>query len=181
VTIEDINIKYCDLLLSKYQFNGMFYHADLLLEKNVKLTDAEKKVYSDAGFEWFPTLTGFMINNGYLFDNGELSGLIEDKYYKLTERGNLAKELGGHKRFQKHRRDEINLIRNQKYINIGLLAVTFIVAIITSIINKPTNVINLPQQQNPAVSIYVDSVLRWKKLPDNGHPKQLNQQVRPSR
>lgn len=96
MTYEDVNIKYTDLLLSKYQFNGSFPHDDLKQEKSIQLTDGEKKLYTDKGLEWFPTLTGFMIHSGYFFDDEQRH------YYKVTERGNRAKELKGHRNFQKH-------------------------------------------------------------------------------
>jgi len=100
MTYEDVNIKYTDELLKLYQFNGSFPHDDLRQEKHFKLTEDEKILYTDSGLEWFPTLTGFMIHNGYFWDDEQRH------YYKLTERGNLAKELKGHKNFQKHRKRE---------------------------------------------------------------------------
>jgi hypothetical protein len=117
-TYEDINIIYSDKLLTKYQFNGSFSHDDLRQEKEIKLTDEEKKLYTDSGMEWFPTLTGFMISSGYFFDDEQ------QRRYVISERGNLAKELGGHEKFKEHRKSEIDLLKHQRWINWGLIITT---------------------------------------------------------
>lgn len=124
MTYEDINIKYTDKLLEAYQFSGSFPHEDLKQEKEIKLTEAEKKLYSDSGFEWFPTLTGFMIRNGYFYDDEQRH------YYVITDRGNLARELGGHKKFREYRKREINILMHQNSINKGLL-ITALLAILS--------------------------------------------------
>lgn len=120
MTYEDVNIKFTDELLSIYQFNGSFSHDDLRYERRIKLTDREKKLYTDNGFEWFPTLTGFMIHNGYFFDDEQRG------YYIMTERGNRAKELKGHKNFQKYKKRE----DKQGSINI-LLAIAALLGILS--------------------------------------------------
>jgi len=66
MTYEDVNIKYAYELLKKYQFSGSFPHDDLRQEKHIKLTDEEKKLYTDNGLEWYPTLTGFMILKSFI-------------------------------------------------------------------------------------------------------------------
>ena len=123
MTYEDVNIKYTDKLLNEYQFTGSFPHDDLKQEKQIKLTDEEKKLYTDSGLNWFDTLTGFMIRNGYFYDDEQRH------YYIVTERGNLARDLRGHKNFQKYRKREINLLMHQNWINIGLLVTAFLAII----------------------------------------------------
>lgn len=45
---------------------------------------------------------------------------IQPNTWTLTERGLLLKELGGHKKFIKHRRRELSVFRNQNLINLVL-------------------------------------------------------------
>jgi hypothetical protein len=64
-----------------------------------------------------------MIINGYFLDHEF------DMSFSLTEKGNLAKELGGHAAYRKYRAKEINVIRNQWLINALLIAATFAAAV----------------------------------------------------
>lgn len=70
---------------------------------------------------------------------------IQPNIWKLTERGFLVKELGGHKNFVKHRRRELSVLRNQFWINVGLITVGFISVFMPLIVewtkpNKPTEI-----------------------------------------
>jgi hypothetical protein len=118
--INKINAKYCDRLLGMYQDFGLFYHRTLRTEQNITISLEDKAIYGDNGLEWYPTLTGFMIINGYFLDH-EI-----DMYFSLTEKGNLAKELGGHEAYRKYREKEINVIRNQHKVNNWLIGATIL-------------------------------------------------------
>ena len=76
--------------------------------------------------------------------------------WTLTERGFLVKELGGHKKFVKHRHRELSVLRNQFWINFGLLIVGLISALMPFVVewtkpNKPTE-INLNKKTDSIIS-----------------------------
>jgi hypothetical protein len=109
-----------------------------------------------------------MQSNGYIEKTKE--------YYRLTERGKLAKELGGHEQYKKHRYREINLIKNQTWINRGLFAAALLTAIIPFIIAKiypPTITVNVAPQQNQ-IRTHSDSLLLQHFVEDY-IPKKKNQ------
>jgi len=161
MTYEDVNIKYAYELLKKYQFSGSFPHDDLRQEKHIKLTDEEKKLYTDNGLEWYPTLTGFMILNGYFYDDEQR------QYFVITERGNLARELKGHKNFQKYRQREISVLMNQNWINIGLLITAFLAIVLPFLMELgKQNKWWFVERQEPAVfqiqnhvDVHIDSTI----------------------
>ena len=125
---DEVNIKYCDILLQNFQFDGRFTHQNLRSRNGpVKITDEEIKAYSGLGQDWFPTLTGFIIQNGYFFDTESL--MPEAKEYVMTKRGNLAKELGGHREYQKFRKTELNTPKYQRRVNAGLILATSLAAV----------------------------------------------------
>jgi len=177
MTHQDINIKYSDLILSKYQFNGRFTHQDLKDEKIIKLTDSEKQFYTNIGFEWYPTLTGFMLANGYVYDNEN------EHYYTLTERGNLCKELNGHKNYIDHRTAEIKLLRNQGKVNNCLIFATLAAAFMPFISEfyfkekVPINISPAPVTVLPApvdtllLKNLIDEKLEYKKSNHKALPK----------
>jgi hypothetical protein len=70
---------------------------------------------------------------------------IQPNVWTLTERGFLLKELGGHKKFIKHRHRELSVLRNQFWINVGLIIVGFASVFMPLIVewtkpNKPTEI-----------------------------------------
>ena len=127
MTYTDRNIHYSDEILKCFQFNGQFKHQDLRDETFIKISFEDKKLYKDNDKEWFAEITGFMINNGYVYDQEQ------EHIYRLTERGNLVKELDGHRKYQKHRRREINLLKRQNVIN-WVLAITALLTALPPII-----------------------------------------------
>ncbi len=88
----------------------------------------------------------------------------------LSERGWIAKELGGHLKYQQYRKRELNILRNQHLTNIGLIIATclaatmpFVVAWIFTTKVYNTNVLPAPVYR-PAISI--DSVLLHQQVDD---------------
>lgn len=103
-----------------------------------------------------------------------------DAKWLLTEKGKLAKELGGHEAYKKFRRSEINLIRNQSRINILLIVATGLAAIMpflaawlfsTKVYN--TNVLPPPVYRP---DIRIDSVWLNQKVDEMIQKKLSNQQ-----
>lgn len=145
---DELNIKFCDFLLSQYQYDGRFKREDLRNKRtNLKPTAAEEKIYTDAGRNWFDNLTGFMIQNGYFFDNE--AEKEEDKEYVLTARGNLAKELGGVKKYQRYHNTDIWGHRLQPFINWGLVIATVLAGVMPFVAekcNKKPTIIYIIQQ-----------------------------------
>lgn len=77
-----------------------------------------------------------------------------EAYWGLTERGELMKELGGHRNYQEYRRREINAFKNQHYINIGLIVAATLAAVMPFFVAHfypATVTVNVPaQSQQPA-------------------------------
>jgi hypothetical protein len=154
--INEINAKYCDRLFKLYQDFGQFSHLILRREVNIQISAEDKAVYAENGLEWFPTLTGFMILTGYFYDH-EM-----DQYYSLTEKGNLAKELGGHEAYRKYRQKEINVIRNQSKINNWLIGATILAALSPIIVELIKNTFfseKSKTQSVPSVIVKIDTSL----------------------
>jgi hypothetical protein len=153
--INAINAKYCDRLLGMYQDFGRFPHLVLSREQNINISPEDKAIYAENGLEWYPTLTGFMIINGYFLDH-EM-----DRYFSLTEKGNLAKELGGHEAYRKYRGKEINVIRNQGKINGLLIAATFVAALSPVFVELIKNAFFTEHvaQSVPSVVVKIDTAL----------------------
>jgi hypothetical protein len=153
--VDAISAKYSDWILTKYQYFGQFSHEDLRTEKNIQLSPVDKATYAKYGLEWYPTLTGFMINNGYFLDHEF------DRYFSVTEKGNLAKELGGHLAYRKYRAKEINVIRNQWLINALLILATYAAALSPVIVElvKNKQVTELSPQPAPSVIVKIDTAV----------------------
>jgi hypothetical protein len=153
--IDKISARYSDWLLTKYQDFGEFSHEDLRSEKHIQVSPEDKAIYDKYGLEWYPTISGFMINNGYFLDHEF------DKYFSVTEKGNLVKELGGHAEYRKYRAREINVIRNQWLVNALLITATFVAALSPILVEliKNKGVKEPVTQPVPSVIVKIDTSL----------------------
>lgn len=133
------------------------------------------------------------------FREGVLNHLLSHKYIKdpiagddiwrTSEKGDLAKELGGYFKYQQHRRREINILKNQAKVNNWLIGATFAAAVMpflaawifsTKVYN--TNVLPAPVYR-PDIRIdsvwlhqQVDAALqKIKSNPDTGIQLRLQQ------
>jgi hypothetical protein len=93
----------------------------------------------------------------------------EENYWKVTKKGKLSQELGGHYKYKEHRKREIEILKNQNFINkiLGLTAVAAIICpfIIAIFFNKQP-IVNVPLQPNPRVEFHIDSVLLRSAVED---------------
>lgn len=72
------------------------------------------------------------------FREGVLNHLLSHKYIKdpiagediwrTSEKGDLVKELGGHFKYRRHRRRELNILKHQNFINWTLVIATLLTA-----------------------------------------------------
>lgn len=73
------------------------------------------------------------------FREGVLNHLLSHRYIKdpvpgediwgTSEKGDLVKELGGHFKYQRHRRRELNILKHQSFINRTLVIATILAAV----------------------------------------------------
>jgi hypothetical protein len=70
----------------------------------------------------------------FLLTNGYIDKPDHTQKWILNDRGKLMKELGGHSKYVKHRRREINIIKNQNFLNWGLIIATALAAIMPWIV-----------------------------------------------
>lgn len=74
--------------------------------------------------------------------------VVTERFWRLSERGELMKELGGHQNYQKYRKREINVIKNQQLINIGLIMATTLAAVMPFVVAHfypPTVTVNVSE------------------------------------
>src|SRR5690348_16561697 len=110
-----------------FPINGRW---DIYIEELIKYLDKIKKHLLDEGFIEEPN--------------------IRDQFWKLTERGYLAKELGGTKKYKSYRKNQLNSVRNQLRVNMGLILATFLAAVmpfVVATIYKSNVVVNAPEYQ----------------------------------
>ena len=95
---------------------------------------------------------------------------VTEMFWKLSEKGELMKELGGHFAYQKYRKSEIKLITNQGLIYNLLILATFLAAIMPflAIWIFPTRVSNnnIVPQQVFRPDIRIDSVWLHQQVDD---------------
>ena len=80
-------------------------------------------------------ITSQFIQNNYdivrdhLLNNGYINTPDHTRKWVLNEKGKLMKELGGHKKYVRYRLREINILKNQNFINWCLIIATALAAI----------------------------------------------------
>ena len=92
------------------------------------------------------TVKNHLLDEGYIHDPDSTQ-----RFWELTDRGKLMKELGGHKKYKKYRRTEITALNNQRKINAWLIAATILAAIMPFVIAyfpPPKIVVNVPQEKH---------------------------------
>lgn len=95
---------------------------------------------------YFDKVKEHLLHEGYIVEPKST-----EQVWHLTERGKLAKELGGHEEFIKHRKHELNILRNQHNINwllFSAAAASAIVPLVIAIFFSTKNIINVPPSSN---------------------------------
>jgi hypothetical protein len=110
------------------------------------------------GKELESNLTG--VKNHLLSHRYIKDPVITESFWRLTERGDLMKELGGHRKFQRYRRRELRVLQNQQTNTILLIFATALAAIMPFVVAHfypPVVTVNVPPpSQRPTHS---DTVL----------------------
>jgi len=207
-TRKDLIIRWGDALVLYSNFEGLIDVGCFSLEhspKNPYTEDEIERIKNDPARHIRNTITKSFgkSDNLYTDMSVELMGykkevknhLLHESYIKspdlsikwvLTDRGKLMKELGGHKAFKKHRKREINALKYQTWINMGLIIATALAAIMPFIVANyyppkvtfnPKTTINVPQYRLPQYDtllirkIVDDEMLKTKSIPKQETPK----------
>jgi hypothetical protein len=114
----------------------LIYLRDYVLQENSDHTqndnhDVELNKKIEVTLVYKSIIKGHLLTFGYIHPPAQMQ-----KDWVLTERGKLVKELGGHKKYQKHRKREINVLKHQWWINLGLIIAATLSAIMPWIIEK---------------------------------------------
>ena len=124
--------------------------------------------------EYRKMINNHFLNEGYIESPSPASGMC----WYLSERGKLVKELGGHFRYKKYRKNEINALQNQRRINYLLICATFLAGFMPFVIARfaPNKIVvnNIPIQQLSQA----DSQLIYKHFTDQKLKSPNNTSIR---
>jgi len=75
----------------------------------------------------------------HLLNNGYIDEPDHTRKWKLNEQGRLMKELGGHEKYRKHRKRQLNILINQYWINLALIIATILAAVMPFVAQQCTH------------------------------------------
>jgi len=105
---------------------------------------------------------------------------VTKSFWKLSKRGWLVKELDGHFKYKRYRRRKLNVLRNQFWMNFGLILATALAAsmpFVAERCNRPTSIQYLqPPALYPTVNVSIDTVLLKKILKEKEPIKSIPKQ-----
>jgi|GEM_PF-3080393 len=94
------------------------------------IIDGDLEPYKNGFTKYHDNIQLHLLNNGYI-DNPN----TDRPEWILNDRGKLMKELGGHINYIRHRRREINILKNQSKVNNWLIAATILAAVMPFVDN----------------------------------------------
>src|SRR5262249_39337309 len=99
------------------------------------------------------SIRNHLLNEGYISVSATTSG-----GWHLSKKGELMKELGGHKKYQEYRQNELNIIRNQGKINNWLIAATLSAGLVPALLFAVDKIWFREKHQSKfSVQIHADS------------------------
>lgn len=191
-TREEFIIRFIDLLIINYTDNDGVIDKNCLnpiweegnLAANQPLRPFVNKIWAevykgdghldivkDNMTAYFNDIKAYLLREGYI---NKINAA--DQKWILSERGFLMKELGGHEEYKKHRKWEINAVKNQTRINVGLLIVAILTVLTPILIEVYKNY--HPKGETHTVIIEPDSAHIKRVVEDilkrkNQAPRQL--------
>ena len=93
------------------------------------MEDKDPIKISHALTPYLESVKTFLLTEGYI---SEIEVVKQE--WILTEKGQLVKELGGHIKYKKYRRRQINILKNQAIINLCLIVATALAAIMPFVV-----------------------------------------------
>jgi hypothetical protein len=165
-TEEERILRHADIIVANADYNGVLDNDCLdvfgILTKD-KLPPILAKIRSElralqpASNGDLEPIKAFIGKNyddvrNHLLNNGYIDKPDHTQNWILNDKGKLMKELGGHRKYKKYRKREINILQHQNTINwllFSAAAASAIMPFIVAIYFTPNNIINLPQQNQP--------------------------------
>lgn len=80
--------------------------------------------YKNGFMKYYDNIKLHLLSNGYIDEPNP-----DRQEWVLNDKGKLMKELGGHRNYVRHRRREINILKNQSKVNNWLIAATILAAV----------------------------------------------------
>ena len=120
------------------------------IRSNIPDPKGDINIITDAISKYRSEVLKHLLNEGYINEPSAV-----DTTWKLTDKGRLVKELGGNKKYKKHRLRELHILTNQNLINKLLIAATILTAVMPLVVAKifpTTNIIRVFPHYQPVHS-----------------------------